>query len=160
MGSSSPSSFLTPSPFFPRCLRVGFLCGFVCRMQPLLEAIRAGFPHYLPVITETRQLYGNAGPSHRAERKERRAFTIKHNGARAHAPTRIQIHAYALHLRGIISTFERCLHYANTILHLVPEHKRLRPPCPSVNAFREDGLASRSSLSLSPRLRGISSLFI
>lgn len=91
--SASPSSFLTLplSPPLRSYLRVGFLCGFVYWMQPLLEAIRAGFPHYLPVSTETRQCYGNAGPSHGAERKERRGFTKEDNGSRTHTPTQSRL---------------------------------------------------------------------
>ncbi len=75
-------------------LQVGFLCGFVYWMQPLLKAIRAGFPHYLPVSTETRQCYGNAGPSHGAKRKERRGFTKEDNGTCTHTPTQSRLQTY------------------------------------------------------------------
>lgn len=87
-------SHTPPSLPLRSCLRVGFLCGFVYWMQPLLEAIRTGFPHYLPVSTETRQCYGNASPSHGAKRMECRGFTIEDNGTRTHTYTEPLTNAY------------------------------------------------------------------
>lgn len=121
----------SPPPSSSRhCLRVGFLCGFVYRMQPLLEAIRAGFPHYLPVITERWQLYGNAGPSPRAERKEHRGFTIKDNGTRTHtharpdpcirgSPLRNHFNVRAVPSLCKCQSIKDCAHHAGLWMHFV-----------------------------------------
>lgn len=142
MCPSSPSYFLTPSLFFPPLFASG-ISVWVCLPN---AAVAGGYQGWIPTLPASH--YGEMATlwQRRAlskSRKERAQGLYNKGQWHTHTHPR---EAGSMHTWFTSEESFQCS--SGTFIMQMPEHKRLCPPCRSVNALREDGLASRFSLSL------------